>query len=433
MKYRHVLAIPFVALLVILPGALAKLWSVSVTEALTGFTTTTYSEDAPESTLNTIVSNGFSDSQTFLNDQSVFQEEDGVDKGLGPTFNARACVDCHQNPVTGGASQVSVRRVGHMSGGQFVNPNITINDGQTVIASRSLVNDRAICPQAQERVPQSENIRTFRMSLNTLGDGYVESIADSTLQALAQQQRALTRGRIAGEAIQVPIAENPGQTRVGRFGWKDQQASLLSFASDAYLNEQGITNRLNPNDVTTLCQTTTGVEDGPDSNGLDDIDHQAHFMRGTMAPPVDSNLMGTADAQAGQQIFMQIGCAFCHTTSITTAAPGTVLVNAAGNNGFTVPDALGNKIIHPFSDFLLHDVGTGDGIVQNGPPDTANKLRTPPLWGLRTHNRYMHDGLSATVQNAIQRHDGEADFVTRRFQGLTQRQKNQLVTFLNSL
>jgi CxxC motif-containing protein (DUF1111 family) len=98
-----------------------------------------------------------------------------------------------------------------------------------------------------------------------------------------------------------------------------------------------------------------------------------------------------------------------------------------------VPDALGNKIIHPFSDFLLHDVGTGDGIVQNPPQDTADKLRTAALWGLRMRPRYMHDLLSLTLENAIERHRGEAENVSRGFRELTEQEKQELFTFLNSL
>jgi CxxC motif-containing protein (DUF1111 family) len=116
-------------------------------------------------------------------------------------------------------------------------------------------------------------------------------------------------------------------------------------------------------------------------------------------------------------------------TSITTAPTGTVLSGGT----FTVPDALGNKTIHPYSDFLLHNIGTGDGIQQNGPPETANKLRTPPLWGLRTRDRLMHDGLSATRENAIARHGGEATFVTNNFMRLSSNQKAQLLKFLSGL
>jgi CxxC motif-containing protein (DUF1111 family) len=95
--------------------------------------------------------------------------------------------------------------------------------------------------------------------------------------------------------------------------------------------------------------------------------------------------------------------------------------------------ALGNKIVHPYSDFLLHDIGTGDGIVQAGPADTANKLRTAPLWGLRMRPRYMHDLRSLTLQNAIERHEGEAEHVVRRFRDLPEAQKKELLTFLESL
>ncbi|MBZ5722192.1 MAG: hypothetical protein LAO03_17610 [Acidobacteriia bacterium] len=402
----------------------------SATEAPTGFTTPTLA-DNPGSLS---VSNGLAEAagDTFAEDQATFEEAEGVDKGLGPLYNARSCADCHQSPVTGGISQVSEFRVGHVDhSGHFVSPSITINDGQNTVPNRSLVNDRAVCPEAQERAPHSEFVRTFRMSLNVLGDGFVEAIDDATLQAIAAAQPKLSGGKISGEFISVPLLEAPGQTRGGRFGWKNQQASLLSFAADAYLNEQGITTRLLSTDTTTVCKDPNipDPEDHPDAIGMADIDHFAAFMRGTNAPPVDSFLMATPDAQAGQQIFNSIGCATCHVPSITTAPVGTVI-----NGGtFVVPDVLGDKIIHPYSDFLLHDVGTGDGIVQNGPSDTAAKLRTAPLWGLRTHDRLMHDGLSGTREQAISRHGGEASDARRNFQGLSSTQRAQLLTFLDSL
>ena len=98
-----------------------------------------------------------------------------------------------------------------------------------------------------------------------------------------------------------------------------------------------------------------------------------------------------------------------------------------------MPPALGSKAIHPFSDFLLHDVGTGDGIVQNGGQATANKLRTPPLWGLRTRNRFMHDGLSLTLEDSIRRHRGTSSASTNRFNQLSERQRAQVIRFGRSL
>jgi CxxC motif-containing protein (DUF1111 family) len=186
---------------------------------------------------------------------------------------------------------------------------------------------------------------------------------------------------------------------------------------------------LRPKDVTTIGKRTADPEDIPDELGLADIDHFAQFIRGTKVPPRDAALAGTAASRAGETLFNRIGCATCHVGTMITAPAGTPINGAA----FIVPDALGNKIVHPYSDFLLHDIGTGDGIVQNPPQDTANKLRTVPLWGLRMHPRHMHDLKSLTLENAIDRHRGEAEQVRGRFHGLSPTEKQALFTFLNSL
>jgi CxxC motif-containing protein (DUF1111 family) len=366
----------------------------------------------------------------FALDQQIYETQHDVNSGLGPVFNGRACAECHQNPVSGGASQFTELRAGHLdAAGAFVNPTVPIDDGAASITGRSLINDRAVVPEAQEHIPPTENIRALRAALNTLGDGFVEAIDDSTLLAIAAGQPAQSGGRIHGEAIEVPILEAPGQSRIGRFGWKDQHSSLLSFIGDAYLNEMGVTNRLRPKDETIIGKVTADPEDVPDALGLADIDHFAQFIRGTKVPPRDAALAATPAALAGEHLFGHIGCSACHVPSITTAAPGTLIDGGT----FAVPAALGNKIIHPYSDFLLHDIGTGDGIVQAGPQDTANKLRTAPLWDLRMRPRYMHDLRSLTLRNAIERHDGEAELVIRRFQDLTETQKQQVMTFLESL
>ena len=397
-------------------------------EAPTGFDTPTLVENPGSQS----VSNGIAEptGDSFARDQQVYETTHDVNSGLGPVFNARACSDCHQNPVSGGPSQFTELRVGHKdANGNFVNPTIPIDDGASSISGRSLVNDRAVVPEAQEHVPATENIRALRAALNTLGDGFVEAIDDNMLLAIADQQARTTHGKIHGEAIEVPVLEAPGKNRIGRFGWKDQHSSLLSFIGDAYLNEMGITNRLKPADETTIGKVTADPEDVPDNLGLADIDHFAQFVRGTNAPPRDAELAASADAQAGQALFQRIGCDVCHVQNITTAPPGTLI-----NGGtFAIPVALGNKIIHPFSDFLLHDIKTGDGIVQAGPQDTANKLRTAPLWGLRMRPRLMHDHQSLTLENAIERHKGEAEDVADRFFDLTETQQQQLITFSNSL
>src|ERR1700732_2797413 len=213
-------------------------------------------------------SNGVADDATHQVDQTKFEEVEQLREGLAPLYNAQSCRECHQSPVSGAASQVTELRVGHQGpDGHFRNPEIPIAHGTEVIAGRSLVNDRAICPNAafpdneiQERVPETDTIRTFRLSLNLLGDGFVEAVADQTLINLAEQQCKSSHRKICGQVLQVPIVEAPGQMRVGRFGWKDQHASLLSFSGDAYLNEMGTPNRLFPTEVTSICNPKSVTE-----------------------------------------------------------------------------------------------------------------------------------------------------------------------------
>jgi CxxC motif-containing protein (DUF1111 family) len=402
-------------------------------------------------------SNGLVDDATHTADQAKFDGIEQISDGLGPLYNAQSCRECHQNPTSGGSSQVSELRVGHSGPhGEFVNPAIPIARGTEIIQGRSLVNDRAICPngafpstEIQERVPDSEKIRTFRVSLNVLGDGFVEAVADQTILDLAKEQCRKNHNKICGQVLYVPVVEAPGQTAVGRFGWKDQHASLLSFSGDAYLNEMGITNRLQPDEVTKLCNTASEPNDTPGPDGLSDIDHFARFIRASEAPARDAQLAQTPKVRLGAELFDKVGCDICHIQTLTTAPAGTKI-----NGGtFTIPAALGEKQFHPYGDFLLHNVGTGDGIVQSmfehygknmysftwrnlSIPEfnnTANKIRTAPLWGVRLHSRLMHDGASLTLFDAIVRHGGEAAHVTEKFEKLKPAEKEALLEFLRSL
>ena len=441
-------------------------------------------------------SNGFSEPSRRTADQKVFDEvEHIVPDGLGPLYNAQSCRECHQTPVSGAASQVTELRVGHLDAhGQFQNPEISINHGAEVIRDRTLVNDRAICPQIQERVPESETIRTTRLATNTLGDGYVEAIPDEALLKIRREQCRASHGKICGQAVKVLVPESEGAGRIGRFGWKDQHASLLAFAADAYLNEMGITNSLQKSEVTTICNppitTTLPNKDAskitepnslpdPNDNNLEDIDHFASFLRSLKAPPRDETAAATPEAKHGAELFTKIGCASCHIETIVTgkspAGPGGPGLHA---------DALENRTIHPYSDFLLHDVGTGDGIsvalvehfgrqrvekrfreesaLEKGGAGKAedecsesfqtavaegeknpkllrdtlcarNKIRTAPLWGLRVRSRLMHDGNSVQLDDAIRRHRREAEEVTERFVKLKPADQKAVVAFLQSL
>jgi len=231
-KYISIL----ILLLAVVAMDIAVIAREYATEAPAGFDTPTLAQNPGSQSISDGIAQPPGD--TYALDQTKFEQDHDASTGLGPVFNARACADCHQNPVSGGSSQFTEIRAGHLDkDGNFVAATVPINDGASTIANRSIINDRALIPQAQERIPNTENIRALRAALNTLGDGFVEAIDDNTLWSIAQRQIELSNGRIHGEAVEVPVLEAPGQSRIGRFGWKDQHISLLSFIGDAYLNE----------------------------------------------------------------------------------------------------------------------------------------------------------------------------------------------------
>jgi len=361
------------------------------------------------------LTNGLVSQTVFKKNLDIFAEQEGVEEGLGPVFNGRGCADCHASPVIGGASQITEFRAAKMNGGYYEE-----HPGGT------LIHDRAVDPSIQERLMEGYEIRAQRVSPSVLGDGYVEAIADATLEAIANAQPASMRGYI----LRVPVLEANNALRIGRFGWKNQHASLESFSADAYLNEMGITTPVLPTENTSNGNPVYDYDSvaDPEDDGAD-VRIFAEFMRATKVPPRDEALAATAAAQSGEQIFKQVGCVTCHVASIVTAPTGETINGGA----FTVPPALGNKRIHPFSDFLLHDVGTGDGIIQGTDPATRNRIRTAPLWGLRTRTRLMHDGQSPNPFDAVLRHRNEAQTAIRAFRTLSSSQLSDLLTFLNSL
>ncbi len=352
-------------------------------------------------------------------DRVFFEKKWTAEMGLGPVFNGESCVECHNDPVPGGYSDITVTRAGFYDGQQYFD-----------LPGGSLFHEKAIVPVIETGVPVAANTVTKRMSTNLLGGGFVESIADETLLAIARKQKLDTHGEIAGEAVMVDVLEAPGLKKVGRFGWKSQHASLLSFCGDAFHNEMGVSNSVIPSEITSngLSLAAYDVRADPESNGWE-VQLVAEFIRATRVPPRDAKSSRSAVVKAGARLFESVGCGICHVSTLTTAktgSPGVVL-------GTALPAALGDKTIHPYSDFLLHDVGTGDGIVQNGPPSTRNKMRTAPLWGLRTHSEFMHDGSARSLSEAIDQHKGVAAKSTERYHALTKQQQAKLLKFLRSL
>jgi CxxC motif-containing protein (DUF1111 family) len=356
--------------------------------------------------------------------EEEFTGPETVADGLGPIYNATGCGECHSsNPgfdpnnferkLVGGTSEITEKRAGFFDGTVFREH-----------PGGSLIQNRSLRPAEQERVLPGHNVLALRSTLSIFGDGFVEAVSNATLEAIAQAQPASMRGQL----VNVPVLEAPGQMRLGRFGHKAQQASLVSFSADAYLNEMGITSPLQTEENTSNGTPVADPVPGLDDEGVD-VELFALFMRATKVPPVDRTLAATSDARDGRRLFDQIGCATCHTPMMVTAPAGTHINGGA----LKVAESLGDKIIRPFSDFLLHDVGTGDGIVQNGGPATRNKMRTAALWGLRARGRFMHDQLSFSVESAIQRHANQAASSRDGFNRLSASDRRKLLTFLASI
>ena len=331
--------------------------------------------------------------------------------GLGPIFNDVSCVACHDAGGTGGASRRTVTRFGRTVNGVF--DPLERQGG-------SLLQERSINPGIREVVPREANTVARRVTTPLFGAGLIEAIPDSTivLGTLARKP--------AGIAGKVSVVRDvvSGKNLIGRFGWKAQQATLLAFSGDAYVNEMGVTNRFFPTEnapngnVELLARfdRVADVEDEIDPlDGKADIDRAADFMR-LLAPPPRGP--ATASSVAGEAIFSRLDCAVCHTPSMRT--------------GRNVIAALSEKTVGLYSDLLLHDMGAlGDGIAQ-GTAGTRD-MRTAPLWGLRSRPTWLHDGRANTIDQAVRGHAGEAQSSRDRYVALTAAERQQLLDFLNTL
>jgi CxxC motif-containing protein (DUF1111 family) len=338
--------------------------------------------------------------------------------------NSVTCERCHSVPSKFGGSSMTVQRKGSSVDRKFVP------------ASEGGIHHRS--GESAQSSASANEITGERASLSLLGDGYIEAIDSRDIEQNSQRQRRSNLG-IAGVVVSAPVLEASGSSskmQTGRFGWKSQQSSLMSSCADSLRNELGMRNSLYPDEYSTHVASDSPTPfDTPDAKThKTELERLVDEIRQTSPPARDANLAVSPDAQEGENLFTQIGCAMCHVPTYKTVKPGTRI-----NGGtYKVPKLLGDAVIHPYSDFLLHDVGTGDGIPQAAKPEyldqsTANKFRTAPLWGLRFRHDLMHDGNSPGTDAAITRHGGEATTVHQRYEHLTPAEKRQLQQFLNSL
>lgn len=350
----------------------------------------------------------------FSNGARMYLRFFSTAEGLGPVFNAQSCVVCHSFQADRAGTRLNTH-FGVRQGDAF--DPLTEHGGALIqVASIGRVTTSAGLHEfAGEVVPREANVTATRQTQPLQGLGFVDAVPDDTWVALAEHEYAAdpsTAGRL--HMVADPTS---GTTAVGKFGWKAQVASLRQFAGDALLNEIGITNPGFPQEVCPQgdCRALafnprpSRNDDGTAVNALTD------FMT-MLAPPPRGTI--SRDASAGELIFTEIGCAQCHTPTIVTG-PSAVA-------------ALDRVAFHPYSDFMLHDMGRlGDGIDQG--QASGREMRTTPLWGLRTANRFLHDGSAPTITDAILRHDGQGRASRDRFALLLGPRRTQLLlAFLGS-
>jgi CxxC motif-containing protein (DUF1111 family) len=239
--------------------------------------------------------------------------------------------------------------------------------------------------------------------------GLVDAVPDSTFENLATR----------GSKVNLVLDPQRGTRKVGKFGWKAQVSSLFLFSGDAYLNEMGITSPVFrdeqcPNGDCALIAACNPVLDPEDING-DDVQAFDDFM--TLLAPIPRGTI-TPSVAAGEGVFNRIGCEGCHVSTLTTG-PSSIA-------------ALNQQPFHPYSDFLLHHMGTlGDGIEQG--KAAGDEMRTAPLWGLRFRSRFLHDARTNSLGDAIAAHDGAAKAAADAFGHLNAADRQALLDFLGSL
>jgi CxxC motif-containing protein (DUF1111 family) len=342
-----------------------------------------------------------------------FTEVETPEDGLGPAFNATSCAACHNVPAIGGGSLVAETRAGYRTASGVSGLD---KDGNTLMHLFSVPPHKC-----QPAAPDDANVFARRVPVPVFGAGLVEAIPDETIQALEDPFDRDGNG-VRGRAALVDDVAT-GRRRVGRFGWKAQQATLLAFAGDAYRNEMGITNDLFPREYAygiadadmARCDTRPDPEDVRNPltgrRGIDNFEAFMKFLAPIARGPIDDA------GRDGERVFMAVGCAACHVPALTTGPSVNPLFN--------------RKTVPLFSDLLLHDIGTGDGIQQASAG--GDEIRTPALWGLRMRRPLLHDGSASTIEDAIARHQREAELAARGFRELRAEDRTRLLAFLRSL
>lgn len=350
-----------------------------------------------------------------------FEAEEADADGIGPVFNGRSCVECHAGPAAGGSRNVLSTRIGTTRDGRF---DPLLEFGGPTLQTQGIVGLKGFQFRG-EVVPKQATIVAKRRSNPLFGFGLVDAVPDQSFWIEAVRQHVLTPGTAGRPNLVRDL--RAGGWRVGKFGWKAGIADVFTFSADAYKDEMGITvpgflpdeddrmiSEENPPQGNERLLRFNPVA-SPNEGDADDVIGFNDFIT-FLAPPPQKPLNATG--RQGKAVFGQIGCANCHQPTMRTG-PNEV-------------KALDRVTFHPYSDFLLHDMGKlGDGIEQGW--GTGQEMRTAPLWGLRELPFFLHDGRAKTVKEAIQLHDGQGRKARDRYTDLPESEKRALLDFLNSI
>ncbi len=380
---------------------------------------------------------GLSSSQVAVHAQgdAEFARRFAPVDGLGPLFVATSCESCHVGDGKG-HPLFDITRFGRVLSGAF---DPMKNEGGPQLQNR------AIPGYLAERVPAGATATARFTAPSVSGLGYLEAVEDATIRALADPTDANGDGIsgrlslvdssdfIADIASVSTIAAGAATTRhlpidgkyVGRFGKKARTINLLHQSVFAYSEDMGITSDLVPRD---LYNRQVGVQGG---DGVADpelatsvLNAVVFYLRTLRAPPRRD--ADSPSVREGERLFAQVGCAGCHVTTLRTGRSDIPQLN---NIGFS-----------PFTDLLLHDMGSelDDGYTEGDA--SPSEWRTAPLWGVGLAERaqggsahYLHDGRAKSLRDAIQFHGGEGTRSRTAFNALTAEQQERLLAYLRSL
>lgn len=364
----------------------------------------------------------------FRRGKYLFQKRFNSQAGLGPTFNARSCAQCH-----GDESEIPSGVIGGT--GNDVETHFTRLNADSSCSSLALIGGfvrqdsvsrqmRLYTEFTTEPLPTGSHQTALRMTPDLFGIGLISAIPEAAILARHDPNDADGDG-ISGRAHMVGGL-------VGRFGRKAAGTGLDHFNARAYLHEMGITNAFVHQGSTPFMQENQVgswvVPAASQDSGSVDIAFEPElatevldtvnaFVRFLAPPP---SIVPTGGALEGQALFASIGCNKCHTSEEYTTVSSFPSLNA--------------RQVRPFSDFLLHEMGP-----QLAPGDIClvhagrTEFRTEPLMGARFMHAFMHDGLSATVEQAIFRHGGEATSARDAYSNLPELERQKVLAYINTL